>query len=136
MGDSLTTVTMATQVYSSPSLSTSYYIDRESSGVSIAYETTSATVSCHSSNNFSLILLFEPSCQFDQIISVPSTLLLLHEALLLSLLTFRGTIRLIVQSLLSILSLVDVYSSYDAYCTSGECVVVRKWVQSPELVFP
>ena len=43
--DSLTIVTMATQVYASPSSSTSYYIDRESSGVSIAYETTSATVS-------------------------------------------------------------------------------------------
>merc|ERR1712238_588143 len=57
-------------------------------------------------------------------------------ASLLSLLTFHETICLIVQSLFSILSLADVYSSYDVYCTSGECVVVQKWVQSPEWRFP
>ena len=73
--DSLTTVMMATQVCSSPTSSTSYHIDRESSGVSVAYGTTSAIFSCHSLNYFSLILLFGPSCQFDQI-----TLLLLTHA--------------------------------------------------------
>merc|ERR1719148_546256 len=59
--ESSTDITNTITLYELPS----YDIDAESSAVSVADEATS-TVSCHSSNYFSLI----SSCQFDQITSV------------------------------------------------------------------
>ena len=81
-------------------------------------------------------VFFTGNNERSSVVATTKTYELLHETLLLTLLTFHGTIYLIVKSLFSILSLVDVYSSYDAYYTSGECVIVQKRVQSPEWVFP
>ena len=76
---------------------------------------------CLSLNN----LLFDSTCcQSNQINLVLSTLLSLHETLFLSLITFCGTIHLIVQSLFLILSLAGINLSYDAYFISGKCVIV------------
>ena len=50
---------------------------------------------------------------------------------LCSLFIFHGTMHMIVLTLISILSLVDVYSSYDVYFTSGECVIVPKIGSTP-----
>jgi len=49
----------------------------------------------------------------------------------LSLLTFHGTIHLIVLALILILSLLDVFLSYDVYFASGECVIVPKMGSTP-----
>ena len=80
--ESVADVTNTTTSYALPS----YDIDTESSDVSIADEATSTvtktpTVSCHSSNDFSLTLRFESSRQFDQITSVFPRLMSLHRTL-------------------------------------------------------
>ena len=51
---------------------------------------------------------------------------------LLSLLSFHGTIPLIVLTFFSILSFVDEYASYNVYFTSRECVIVPKMGSTPK----
>ena len=71
-----------------------------------------------------------------QFIHLIFILKLLFGPSLCSLFTFHGTIHLIVLTLILVLSLVDVYSSYDAYLTSGECVIVLKMGSTPYMDIP
>ena len=78
-----------------------------------------------------LLLLLIPKRNYTLIHSVDIYFGVNFGASLCSLLTFHGTIRLIVLTLIFIVSLVNVYLSYDEYFTSGECVVIQKMVLTP-----